>query len=513
MQNVLNEVKSFCERINYNPIPNKASPYKESHGEVYTPLDLIYHMLNNLPLHTIKDPYIKYLDTGAGLGNFSLVLYFVLRSQNIDETHIIENMLHMIEINIDNTKQLERMFYQLNMIYNKGYQVNANIYNNNFLNSYQHNTLNMFAPNSFDVIYGNPPYNISGKIKTPTNNSQMKTNDGTNAWVPFVRRAYELLKPNGKLLYIIPSIWCKPDKAKIYELFTQQFQIDYLEFYSNTETNKIFSSQAQTPTVIVMATKLETPHVIWRNQSIPIFDSINKHKVTFTLHSHKAIPTNGFRIIEKLQNMIRSHCSIMQYITKTSMPPISTTFIDKQTITHPNANINSAIISNRHTNPKIIELVIKYSNIPLAFKNQKKLIIPHKMYGLPYYDISGCYGISNRDNYVFILPELLEEFYEHYQIFLSTKLVQFILSCSRYRMMVIEKHIFDYIPQIHKIIKINRYNPKYSHYYKNNNNNEYNKKRLKEIEVKLVMDNINVLLTKEEALYIDNNFHNYTYVK
>ena len=47
MQNVLNEVKSFCERINYNPIPNKASPYKESHGEVYTPLDLIYHMLNN----------------------------------------------------------------------------------------------------------------------------------------------------------------------------------------------------------------------------------------------------------------------------------------------------------------------------------------------------------------------------------------------------------------------------------------------------------------------------------
>ena len=74
--------------------------------------------------------------------------------------------------------------------------------------------------NEYDVIYGNPPYNVNGKIKVPTNNVKDKKEDGVNMWTKFVRRAHYLLKPNGILLYIIPSIWCKPDKAKIYDLFT-----------------------------------------------------------------------------------------------------------------------------------------------------------------------------------------------------------------------------------------------------------------------------------------------------
>ena len=58
--------------------------------------------------------------------------------------------------------------------------------------------------------------------------------------------------------------------------------------------------------------------------------------------------------------------------------------------------------------------------------------MPHKC-RTPYYDICGNFCISNRDNYVFILPEILDEFYTHYQLFLNTKLIQFLLSCSRYR--------------------------------------------------------------------------------
>lgn len=512
MQNVLKEVKSFCRSINHNPCPNEPSQYKESHGEVYTPLELVYHMLCQLPEYIVSNPYTKYLDSGAGLGNFSLVLYFLLRSRNISDTHILTNMLHMTEINATNIETIQSIFTNL---YPKkaDEKVDTNIYHIDFLKTIQgFNTERHLQPNSFDVIYGNPPYNIGGKIKTPTNNTQVKTNDGTNAWIPFVRRAYDLLKPNGKLLYIIPSLWCKPDKAKIYDLFTQRFQIDYLEFYTNTETNQIFSSQAQTPTAIIVATKLETPQFMWTKQTVPIYDAINKHIVSFTLRNEKAIPTKGLRIIEKLQKVILTEGSIMKFITKTSMPPLSVTLIHKESITHPNKNIHSAIISNKSSHPKELELIVKYSNMPLAHMNQKKLVLSHKMYGLPYYDVSGSYGISNRDNYVFILPELLDEFYEHYQIFLNSKLVQFILTCSRYRMMVIEKQIFDYIPQIDKLIKINRLNPNYSEYC-NVVQSKNNKNRIKEKEVKLVIQSLEKLLTKEEALYIDNNFHNYTYVK
>lgn len=513
MQNVLKEVKSFCASINHNPCPNEQSPYKESHGEVYTPLELVYHMLCQLPDYILSNPYTKYLDSGAGLGNFSLMLYFLLKSsQNISESHILSNMLHMVEINTINVEKIESIFNKLQQI-QCGENIDANIYHIDFLNEIsKSNTPIKLHPNSFDVIYGNPPYNISGRIKTPTNNTQVKTNDGINAWVPFVRRAYDLLKPNGRLLYIIPSIWCKPDKAKIYELFTKRFQIEYLEFYSNTETNKIFSSQAQTPTVIIVARKLENPYYMRTKQTIPIYDTINKHIVSFTLRNEKSIPTKGLRIIEKLQNLILSEGSIMQYITKTSMPPLSASLIHKKTITHSNKNIHSAIISNKSSHPKELELVTKYSNIPLSHVNQKKLVLSHKMYGLPYYDVSGSYGISNRDNYVFILPELLEEFYEHYQMFLNSKIVQFILTCSRYRMMVIEKHIFDYIPQIHKMIKLNRLNPQYSQHSQYYTEEQSDSTRIKQNEVNIVMKSLEKLLTKEEAVYIDNNFHNYIYM-
>ena len=79
-------------------------------------------------------------------------------------------------------------------------------------------------------------------------------------------------------------------------------------------------------------------------------------------------------------------------------------------------------------------------------------------------------------------------------------------------MMVIEKRIFDYIPQIHKIIKENRYNPVYANYY-NRNANKLNSKRVKEMEVNLLMKKMDEYLTKDEAEYIENNFHNYTYNK
>ena len=46
--------------------------------------------------------------------------------------------------------------------------------------------------------------------------------------------------------------------------------------------------------------------------------------------------------------------------------------------------------------------MIEYSNISCVFNGIPKLILAHKMYGFPYLDMSGNYGISNRDNYVII---------------------------------------------------------------------------------------------------------------
>ena len=90
--------------------------------------------------------------------------------------------------------------------------------------------------------------------------------------------------------------------------------------------------------------------------------------------------------------------------------------------------------------------VINYSNKRCVYADQSKLVFAHKMYGFPYYDASGTYGISNRDNYVIINKTAVEML--QLRAFFSTKLALYIFEATRYRMKYLEKYIFEMIPDI-----------------------------------------------------------------
>ena len=68
------------------------------------------------------------------------------------------------------------------------------------------------------------------------------------------------------------------------------------------------------------------------------------------------------------------------------------------------------------------------------------------MYGFPFYDKEGKYGISNRDNFV-ILHKSDKDFIKLKQ-FLSTKFIISLFEATRYRMKYLEKYIFDILPDI-----------------------------------------------------------------
>ena len=73
----------------------------------------------------------------------------------------------------------------------------------------------------------------------------------------------------------------------------------------------------------------------------------------------------------------------------------------------------------------------------------------HGMYGFPYIDRSGKYGIANRDKYI-----IMDKSYDDMCMlssFLSTKSCLFIFEATKYRMKYLEKYIFEYIPDITKI--------------------------------------------------------------
>ena len=399
---------------------------KLKYGEIYTPFSLIERMFNLFDPSVFSQKDKKWLDPGAGTGYFSIYLFdklnkgliSVIPNEEERKSHIIENMIYIIEIKESNIIILRDFFGE-----------KANIFHTDFLSP---------IPNlvMFDYIIGNPPYNSNGIKKVPTNTKKNKKHeDGKTIWISFIKKSISLLKENGQLCVIVPSIWLKPDKARTYHYLTS-YKIEKIHCLSNTETNKIFKGEAQTPTCFFLLTKRETDNYIH------LFDNNQNKYINYYCKLEYPIPLFGQAVIQKLQPFIEKAGHLL--VIKTNLPSISSLFSEHSSNTFPYPNIKTCILNGLQP-----ELSINYSNIAQAYYGKKKLILAHKMYGFPYYDSLGIYGVSNRDNYV-ILRENEEEYLKIKQ-FLSTKLVLYIYEATRYRMKYLEKYAFQFIPDITKL--------------------------------------------------------------
>jgi len=73
--------------------------------EVFTPMDLVESMIDDIDLDLIKDPESTFIDNSAGCGNFLIALKNRLCKYH-DETHVLDNMLYAVEYMEDNHKEL-----------------------------------------------------------------------------------------------------------------------------------------------------------------------------------------------------------------------------------------------------------------------------------------------------------------------------------------------------------------------------------------------------------------------
>ena len=417
---------------------------KNNYGIVYTPDPLVDKILDLIPKHYYENPHLKWLDVGAGNGAFSQNLYNRLATHltktfpNLEtrRSHIIKNMITMCEIYPPHIEKLNELFSQeANIITSDFLLINKDVKSFDF---------------DFDFIIGNPPYNINGALKTPTNKSLKKNNDGKQIYVDFVKKSLTLLNPGGHLALIIPSLWLKPDKAGLYyALLHSNFVIEKLNCLNTSETQKAFLYKAQTPTCFfyghLTKEKEETKEA--KQLTLAIYDKLNKCYSNYVLRANYPIPTNGINIINKLLHYVDKVGHLKVY--KSNSPPKNSLFTNANA--NANANATHPNIQTTKLCKKTPLLIINYSNNLQHYANQPKLILAHKMYGFPYLDSSGVYGISARDNYVltsadYSLNELIE-----IQAFLSTKIALFIFSTTNYRMRYLERYAFQYIPAITKL--------------------------------------------------------------
>ena len=170
-------------------------------------------------------------------------------------------MIYLVEINEDNIVHLKNKFgKKANIIHEDYTQWNTEL--------------------KFDFIIGNPPYNCNGIKKVPTNTMTHKKEDGKTIWPQFIKKNISLLKENGKMNILIPSIWLKPDKAGIYELLLK-YEITRLHTFNASETNKLFNYKVQTPLCYFLLTKRENGKEIEKEKEIKKIQLYDKQKKAY----------------------------------------------------------------------------------------------------------------------------------------------------------------------------------------------------------------------------------------
>ena len=217
-----------------------------------------------------------------------------------------------------------------------------------------------------------------------------------------------------------------------------EFDIQKIFTLNTLETKKEFHGEAQVPTCYFLLKNTKN------TKKTKIYDQINKKYIRF-VPNNTSLPLNTVSIIKKLQKYVKKYGCLK--VEKTNIRPER---VKKLTLS--NDNTNNCIYPNIYT-CKLTKikpyLDIKYSNIKLPYYGEKKIVLAHKMYGFPYYDKDGIYGICGRDNFV-ILNKSDYEFVRLKQ-FLSSKLFLSLTETTRYRMTYLEKVLFDFIPDITKI--------------------------------------------------------------
>ena len=200
---------------------------KNEKGEVFTPLKLIFEILDKIPNHVWYNPNLKWLDPANGIGNFPIIIYYKLMDCLKDiyipsnfngkslSKHIIEDMLYMVELSLENYLTSKSIFNIIDP------DSKSNIYNGSFIDDDDdedfENVINFNI--NFDIIVGNPPFQYRKK-----ENIKSKV-----IWDLFIIKSMELLNDDGFLVFINPQGWREyNNRFKLVTNYMKDYNLIYL---------------------------------------------------------------------------------------------------------------------------------------------------------------------------------------------------------------------------------------------------------------------------------------------
>lgn len=261
--------------------------FKKDWGEVFTPVEMVYCMIDTLPHEVWKNPHLTWLEPTCGIGHFMGIVYFRLMdglawwqpSLELRRAHIIKNMLFMNEINEINVEICLQLF---------GPQ--ANVFNMDFLEW-------NIDKSGFDIILGNLPF-------------QSKTCHHTKnkLYEQMIEKCFSLWKPNGYLLLCVPDILFSGGTKMYKQLLSYWIPIIYLNnltkqyfpkiqiqtcFFLLQNVKKIGTqlvlNDNQTMTISLID-RIINPIRLWNEQTEKLIQThIRKEKNNICIHRGKAL--------------------------------------------------------------------------------------------------------------------------------------------------------------------------------------------------------------------------------
>jgi hypothetical protein len=466
MENIDNEISEIIQKY---LIPDKDAA--DVRGEVFTPPNLVREMLfginkNKINANTIlpsihSTEYLNYiwglnkegefvieneknklggisediwksekstfLDPAAGIGNFPIIAYYKLMYTLKDKItdiekrkeHIINNMLFMIELDTKNINTCKSIFKMLCK------NATPNILKANTLLLDHGDIKSNFKIDKFTVIFGNPPYQ-SGGVKTKGVDGDYET-----IWPHFLIQttkkfpgAINMLEDNNSFIcFIHPSSWFHKDsKQKIVWDTIMKNKIDLIRIFSNSQSNKLFSSRGAVRLAYYCIENTEA-----------------KKGKTF-----KIIDTN--QIVDELpytvNSIYQSYNSILYKVFSKIKTIGETKYLQSAGKLMPNKNLSIGkykyICSHKELGIETCtsEVKFKYQDDPkIIFKGSSKLY--------HFDDYKGEYGIFGNWGY-YIVDDKISNL-KRFSKFLDTKLAKVIIEATKEDQDFIEP---KYIPNI-----------------------------------------------------------------
>lgn len=369
---ILNLIKANKDNIDFNDF-KPAELYesmltageKKVLGQVYTPVDIINKMLDQLFNLDLIGKNTKLLDPACGGGYFLIEAFKKIKSyfgDEIEDKHIIESMLFGIDVD-----DFSIFMTKVGLMF-AGFSTEAefNIFRLDYLTD-------TFEMDKFDIIVGNPPYvghkNSTCEYKKALYEkySEVFYNKADISYC-FFKKSREILKPGGVISFITSRYFMEAlyaDRIRAY--IKNNFNIISLVDFSG---NNIFKGAMVSPALITLENngwnKSDFSYVLINSDSIEEKFSYSQDKLkdtgwTILKHADEQL----FNKIEEKSNIkIQDACKIKQGI----ITGLDKAFIvDKKTIEK--YNIESDLLKKWIKNSNISKSEVQYNNLYLIYSN------------------------------------------------------------------------------------------------------------------------------------------------